>query len=879
MTPPARWRRLLSRVLPDRDRDVLMDEMDRLHGDRVEREGPGAAASWYRAQVLAFVARYPAEWGRERRAHPGARGGEMMRQLRYTVRGLLRAPGFTVVAVLTLGLGIGANAIMLGLADRALLRPLPFPDSGALVSVLDGWLTNLGSVDILQREMEGVEALGAAQDATGMTLEPGEGPARRVTVARVSPEYLEALQVTPALGRLFRPGESAPGAGRVALVGSGFWRASLGGDPAVLERSLVLDGERFDVVGVLPDGFDLPSGRNEIWLPVTMDAANPGMFWGNGGYSVVARMADGVAPERLVAELQRLEEPVRLSNPLWTPNPGTWSAARVVPLQEARGQGVRGPLLLLLGAAGVVLLVVCANLANLLLSRGLARSRENAVRVALGAGRGRLVADQFLEVAVLSAAGMLLGLLFAAWGLDAARPHLPPGLPGGDRAGVDLRIILATGALAFVAALAAGLPPALRGSGRAPGTVLREAGRGGGTTRSSRRMTRALVAAQLAAAVVLVTSAGLLSRSLWALGQVDPGFEVQDRITARVHLPPGLPGEREARAAYLEGLQDALEADPSLARVALAATIPFGGEQALMATMIPGVTEDPNELPLSRFHQVSASWFAVSGIPLRSGRLIQDGDRLGSELVAVVDETFAARFFPGEDAVGRVVRYPWRGAPDLRIVGVVGSVAHGDLSEPPEPTLWVPLAQMGTGAPTYAVVVAQVEGDDDERALGAVLERVRTLDDRMAVSDLSTYEERLGASLDGTRILAVLLVIFAVAALALGCVGVYGVAAFFVRDRLREIGVRMAMGAPVGRIRRRVLREGMLLVIPGGVAGLLLSVPATRALEGFLFGVPTLDPLTFAAVPFILVMAALTAVYLPARRATRVDPATILREG
>lgn len=903
-TPPRLWRGLLRRVLPARDRELLLDELDRMWERRVEREGRAEARRWYRSEVWAFATRWPAERLRRRTTTTGSDMIDGLRQLGRTMRGLMRSPGFTAVAVFTLALGIGGNALIFALVDRALLRPIDLPDSDRLVSVLDGWGTSLGTLEILQERMTTVSAIGAALDANGRTLQPDDGAARRVTVAQTSPGFFEALGVSPVIGRLFAPEESEPGRGAVALASAGFWTTALGGDASALEQDVVLDGVRYQIVGVLPEGFEIPSARNELYIPATLDAADPGAMWGYGAYVAVARLALGATPEQVLAELQSFEDPVRLANPLWTPNPGMWDEARVTPLKESRGQWVRGPLLILLGAVGVVLLVVCANVANLLLSRALARSRDLAVRSALGAGRGRLAGEQLLEAGVLAVAGSVVGLGLATVGLSALRPLLPPELPGAEQIGLDLRVVVVTAGLAMLTAMLAGALPALRSARRAPASSLRESGRGGSASRRRRRTTRGLVAAQMAAAVVLVVSAGLLARSLFALNQVDPGFEVDGRVTARVHLAPGLSGDPEARAIVMDELQQALVSDPSLRGVALASTIPFGSEDEYVATFIEGVTDDPNALPTARHHRVSPEFFDVAGMEVLRGRGFSTSDRVGTPLVTVVDEAFADRFFAGEDPIGRIVRYPWRGAPDIQIVGVVSSTRHGDLSGDRDPTYYVPLAQMGFGVLGHAVVVAEAgvggpgggasggpaggsggAGDSGRAlteaevgaALGAVMRRVRELDSRMAVSDMLTYEDRLAASLVGTRLMALLLLLFAGTALVLGCVGVYGVAAFSVRERLREIGVRMAMGASADGIRREVLREGLMMALPGGALGLLIAVFATRALEGLLFGVARFDPITFVAVPLVLAAAALLAVYVPAMRATKVDPAIVLR--
>jgi putative ABC transport system permease protein len=853
--------------------------MERLFARRARERGERWARRWYRRQVLAFAARVPGETVRELRVGPGERMMGVMRQVIQAARGLGRSPGFSALAILTLSLGIGANALIFAVADRALLRPLPFPEPDRLVSVLDGWTHSPGTLEILARDMATVDEIGAAWDAVGMTWAPRTGAPRRVTAAEVSPSYLRLLGVAPRLGRLFRDDEARPGQGDVAVVGHDFWRTAFGADPGVLGRTITLDGREVEVVGVLPEGFDLPSARNDFWVPMTMNPANPGLHWGMGTFALVARMREEVTPEQVRAETVELGEEVRLANPLWTPAPDFWREARVVPLREARSTVARTPLLILLGAVGVVLLVVCANVANLLLSRGISRGRDRAVRMALGASGARLALGQFSEALVLCAAGTGLGLGMAALGLDLLRPLLPPEVPGAAQAGLDLRVVAVSGGLAVVTALLVGTLPAIRASRRAPAGLLRQGGRGQVGPRSRRGTTRVLVGAQMAAAVVLVTAAGLLARSLVQLNRVDPGFQASERVTARVDVPPGAEPATVARAVFFQGLLDRLSAEPGLARVALASSIPFGSERENMAAFVPGVTEDPNSLPVVGHYRVTPDFFEVAGISLEAGRPFAETDRLGEPLVAVVDRPFAERFFPGEDPVGRTVRYPWRGAPDMEIVGVVGGIGDLHLSQPPEPTVYVPLAQMQMGSLGHAMVVAQVPSGGESAGLAAIQIGVRDFDPRMPLSELAPWTSLLQASLSGTRLLTILLLVFAFTALVLGCVGVYGVASFSVRERIREIGVRMTLGADPGEIRGRVVREGLWMALPGCVAGLALAAIAARVLGSVLYGVSPLDPLTFLVTPAILVAAALLAVYLPARRATRVDPATVLREG
>lgn len=877
-TPPRRWRRLARWVIPTRDRAELLVELDEAYARRVERSGRAAADRWFREEVMGFLWRVPIQAARRLRRPGGEWTMDGLRELKQIVRALGRAPAFAGLASLTFALGIGANALIFAIVDHALLRPPPYPEPEEIVVVMEGWQHSLGSLQVLQEDLTSVTAIGGARNAAGMTLEPVEGPARRVSVAEVSPEYLTVLQPTLSYGRLFRDDESEPGRGDVVLLGNDFFVSYFGSDPAALGTTLRIDGVEHEIVGILPAGFDMPSAQNDLWVPVTMDdsPANVGYHWGMGAHSLLARAAPGMGLDLIKDDVLRAQERARLTNPLWTPPEGFWNEGRFATLSESRGRWARTPLLILMGAVLVVLFVVCANVANLLLSRTLARRQDLAVRTALGAGASRLARLQMGEALVLAVVGGTLGVGLAMLGLELLAPMLPEALPGRDGIRLDPRVLGATALVTFLVALVAGLLSAVRVSRQSPGTYLRESGRGRTASVGRRSTTAVLITMQLAAAVVLVTGSGLLARSLYNMTRVDPGFETEQRVTARVDLPPGMGDDGEDRGAWFTRLDEALEASGDLQSVALASSIPFGSVAEGMAVLIPGVTLDPNNLPVVQQRRVTPDFFEVASIPVLSGRAFTDADRPGTELVAIVDATFAEQFFPGEDPIGRTVRYPWRGAPDIYIVGVVGATSDGDLSEAAEPTVWMPLLQAAGGLPGHAVVLARSRTGSD-LALGAVQSVVRTFDDRAAVSELSTYEGLLSTSLTTARLMSTLLLIFAGATLLLGSVGVYGVASFSARERIREIGVRMTLGAHPSEIRGRFFREGLLLALPGGVLGLGLAVFSGRLLQSFLFEVSPFDPVTFVATPLVLIAAALAAVYLPARRATSIDPASVLR--
>jgi predicted permease len=878
-SPPRLWRALLRRLVAGSDGAHLVEDLDEMYRQRVRRQGPALARRWYRREIRACVIQLPLDRARRRFDALGEVGMGLGRQIRQAARRLIRAPGFTGVAVTTLALGIGTTTVILSLVDQAMLRPPPYPQPERLVTVTNGWGFTRANLAAFERDLASLAEFGGARDGIGMTLETPSGPPTRATVAEVSVGYLDALGIAPLAGRRFSPEEEEPGRGGVAMVAAGFARDRFGSATAALGERLTLDARDYEVVGVLPPGFDMPSGANQFWIPVELDPSDAGLHWGLGAYSLVGRLVDGATPERLAGELAESGAAQRLAHPLYTPGEGYLSGAVVKPLAEARAAGVRSILLVVLGAVGVLLLVVCANVANLLLSRALARGRDQAVRTALGAGRGRMMVDQMVEVGVLTALGVVVGLGLATGGLEVLRPHLPAELPGRDLVSVDLRVVALTGAVAVGVGLLSGLVPSLRAAGRNPASLL--AGGGGRTgtgTRFRRRTTRVLVGAQLAAAVVLVVSAGLLGRSLLALQRVDPGFSVQDQVSLRVDLAPGVEATPEERLVELRQLDAALEAAVGGAPVSLATTIPFGGEAENMATFIPGVTDDPNNLPTTSYHQVDADHFEVMGMEVIQGRTFDETDRRGSEPVAVVDRTFADAFFPGGDAVGRTVAYPFRGAPEMRIVGVVEAVHEFDLTGPPRATWWSSLDQMDMWVrDQYFVVAPAVFGTD--ATLGALSRAARAQDARIAVSQEVAYTTLLGTSYAQARLVTVLLALVAGGTLLLGAVGVYGVASFWVRERVRDIGVRMALGADPGAIRRQVLRQGLRLAVPGAVLGLLLAVPATQLLEGLLFNVSAVDPLTLVVAPILLAGASLAAVYVPARRATRVDPVEVLSEG
>jgi len=799
----------------------------------------------------------------------------LLRDLRWALRRLARAPGFTAAALLTLALGIGAATLVYSVVDRVVLRPLPYPDAERLVAVWpQGFLTR-GEFSVLDRDAETLDQVGLWIATDGFNLE-AEGAAVRVSATRVTPSLLALLGLQPSAGRLFRPEDGQAGRDRVVLLDHGFWQDRFGGSEEVLGSTLQLDGESYEVVGVLPADYAFTDPDHHLLLPIPVEGEAAGPLWGFGGYRSIARLADGVSVGQADAELQRLANVARTENPVWTPPEGFRDDSRVVGLHRSLVGDVRALLLVLLGAVGILQLVVCANVANLLLTRGIARGRASAVRVALGAGRSSLVRDHLVESVVLSLGGCALGAFLAWAGLELFGSALAAELPRGSEISLDGRILGVMVALSLLTGLVAGLLPALRSASVAPAEVLRQGGARGGSSRGRRRLSRVLVTAQVSAAAILVVGAGLLGRSLGAMTQVDPGFEAEGLLTARITLAGARYADPEPRLAYLERVEERLSGLLGVQEVAVSGSLPFGTMGQGAAIRIEGVTTDPNDLPVFDHYPVDPDWLATMDIEVLDGRGIEPTDRLGTPRVALVDATAAGRFWPDESPLGKRVGWPFGADPWMTVVGVVGAVADDEVTAEPTLTLYTPFHQDPPMA--ASILLRRGGGSGGSAALASALRGVVTeLDPAVTVSRVVDYPDLLAGSYARARLIAVLMLVFAGVTLVLGCLGVHGVAAYAVRDRTREIGIRMALGAEAGTIRTDVVRDGAILAGPGVLLGVLLAVPVVRVLDGLLFGVEPLDPVTFLGVPLVLGLAAFLAVYAPARRATRVDPARVLQ--
>ncbi len=875
--PPAFWTRVLGLLVPRNDRDHVIQEMQALYELEATRFGRSAAKRRYRREVIAYLT---SAFSRSRIPSYGAPscsmfvsriGSDLWRDVWRAGRSLRRAPGFTVVAVMTLTLGIGANTLIFTVVDHVALRPLPFDRPNELVKIWPTFWFTRGELDLLRRQSETLGDISGYIRMDGFNLTTPSG-SRRITGHAVTPSLLDAFGVVPALGRNFQSNEERAGEDGVVLLSHGLWQSEYGANDGIVGQTIVLDGRSRTVVGVLPSHFGFPDGRQDVLVPIVMVGAGLGGFWGSGGYEAVARLNPSVTEEQAAAEARAISNQMRMANPLWTPPVGYRDTATIVSLRTAMIGDIRSTLLVLIGAVSLVLLVACANVANLLLARGLSRGRETAVRSALGASRWSLVREGLVESLVIAATGVFVALVFAKLALSGLVALLPTDMPRGETIVLDLRVVLATTVFALLAGLTAGIVPALRNSNVYPAAALREGGRSQTGGKHQYRLRAVMILVQIAIAVVLVTNAGLLGRSYDALRKVDTGLDVDGVMTARI-TPAGGFENASQRYVFYQNVVRRASVFPGVQSAAIGARVPFGSGNSGIATFIEGVTADPNNLPVLRQNRIMPGFLETLGVPLLDGRMFTGADGPDGVRVAIVDQSAADRFWPAESPIGRRIRYPWQGAEWIEVVGVVGSVADGDLSIESTPSFYVPLSQ---NTSEDATLILRADATDGITA-SAIRGIVRESDARVPTGAIAPLEDLIGVSFSRTRLTAMLFAVFAMVALTLGCIGVYGVAAYSVRSQTQEIGVRLALGANVARVQATVIRDGLILTAPGVIIGMLLAIPSARLMDSLLFGVSPFDPVTFAMVPLLLLVAGIVAVYVPARRATSVDPVEALR--
>jgi putative ABC transport system permease protein len=804
---------------------------------------------------------------------------QLGRDLRYAARTLARSPGFTAVALATLALGIGANTAIFSVVDAVLLRRLPYGEPERLVAVYQtlpsqGVTSNGVSYPNYAdwaAQTKSFEKLGAVRmhDYT-MT---GQGEPALVVAGTVTSNVFPLLRAAPLLGRGLVPSDDNAGAPPVTVLSEHLWRERFGGDASAVGKSVRLDERVFTVVGVMPASFKTPPNvpPAEIWTPLAQDPVFADLREKRGGHylTIVGRLAPGVSSSQAQAELAGIA--TELARRFPKENEG-WGV-RLLPLAESYVAGVRTALLVLLGAVGLVFLIACANVANLLLARSTGRAREVAIRTALGAGRGALLRQFLAECLLLGLVGGGLGLAVAAAGTGSLRAWLPADLPRVGEVRIDARVLLFSLAASAASVIVFGLAPSLNASGTNLSGALREGSAGAGESAAKRRLRRAFVATETALSFVLLVGAGLLARSFARLQEVPLGFEPSHVLTAGMSLPRSQYAKPEQWLGFYSTLVDRLKSDPGVESVAASLPLPLYGGGLNFAFKIEGRPERPGSDLTANYTAMTPSYFHVLGIPLLQGRLIGDGDVHGAPMVCVISSTFAKRYFPGEDPLGRRLDFGFRESVSREIVGVVGDVRRDGLGAESRPEMYVPFAQ----DPWWAAYAVVRTAGDPARLAGTLRSEVRALDPTLPVESVQPMTDMVSDSVAPPRFRTTLLGLFGLVALLLAAIGIYGVISYSVGRRTREVGIRMALGASRRDVLKLVIGEGLALTAAGLAIGALGAVGLTRYLASLLFQVGRLDPATYAAVAATLLFAGILACWIPARRAARVDPLTALR--
>jgi predicted permease len=812
------------------------------------------------------------------------------RDVRFALRGLGRSPAFTAIAVLTLALGIGANTAIFSVVYSVLLRPLNYADPEQLVSIRAGFAGS-GAKDIpssqpeyqdYRREVTALKDL-AAVYPININL-TGLGEPQRIQAAVVSDNYFRLLGVAPALGRDFTPGDDGGRIGYVVIISHDLWRQRFGGDPGVIGKTVRLDDDPMTIIGIMPNGFRhvLESGASpmEVWAPIALDNPDPNFFNQRGArvYDLIGRLQPGKTSADAQAELEVLTARLREQYPQNYPEGQGWRPV-AEPLAEQVVGDARPALLILLGAVGFVLLIGCANVANLLLARATAREREIAVRTALGGSQMRLVRQLLTESLVLALVGGVLGLILAGWGASALGKLVAHYLPRAGEIELSLPVLGFTAFLILVTGIGFGLMPALQATRPDLQGVLKDAARGATTGARRTRTRSALVVAEVAIALMLLAGAGLLLRSFQRLMAVEYGFDPERLLTMQVWLPVPNDNEKgrffshEQRRDFYERALVALKAVPGVRDAALTSRLPLRGRNGTGFIIEGRPTPADQPPPSAEVRMVSPNYFATMGIPVLRGEglpLLADSVSNGK---VVVNRTLAEKYWPGEDPIGRRIRIFGPEGPWVTIAGIVGDVRQMALAEPPREELYISHRAFSTQEMSMVVRTAE----DPDRLGTAVTSAVRAVDPEQPVFGVMSMERLIENASAERRVSMLLLLLFAAIALLLSALGIYGVMAYTTTQRRHEIGIRLALGARGADVLRLVVGQGMRLVLIGLAAGLFGAWVLSRALASQLFGITAQDPVTYVTVALLLGAVALAATWLPARRATRVDPMISLR--
>jgi predicted permease len=806
----------------------------------------------------------------------------LLQDLRYGARMLMKQPGFTLIAVITLALGIGATTAIFSVVNAVLFKPLPYPKPERLVRVFTSTrdfpkfpMSPLNFMDY--REHNTVFESFACYVRNDLQLSQEEG-AERLFGMRISAGFFRTLGIPPVLGREFTLDEELPYQKTVAVLSHGLWQRRFGGDPNIIGKTVRLSGMTFRIVGVAPAGLQhvgggyrpLPHGESvDIWWPVWL-ARN--REWGGHVMNAIGRLKPGVTRAQAEAEFNAISGQLvkqELSGSDWR--------IETQPLHEEITERSRKTLLLLLAAVFCVLLIACVNTANLMLARAAAREREIAVRAALGAGRARIVRQLLTESLLLAALGGLAGLLLAKLAVQTLIRLGPPGLPRLDMIGIDSRILVFTLGISLLTGLLFGMAPALQSLKLNLNELLKESARTASGGKRQRRLRDGMVIAEMALALVLLLSAGLLMRSFLKLQQLDPGFRPDGVLTMGVFLPNATWMKAEEQAEFYRQLVERVSALPGVRAAGVTSDLPWTGYENKAVFPIEGKAFPPNQLPQAGYHFISADYLRTIGVPLVAGRWFDARDARGTEPVILINRSMARKYWPGEDPIGKRIasngNVPPKDKDWARIIGVIGDVKDQPNSIQADPSFYWPITQ----EPYPELHLAIRAGNDPLSLIAAVRREVRALNKDVPVTEVKTLETIATAALAGQRFRLLVVGIFALTALALAAIGIYGVMSYLVSQRTHEIGIRTALGARRVDVLKLVLKQGLKLATTGVAVGLAGAFALTRLMEGMLFGVKPTDPLTFIGIPMLLAVVALLACVIPARRATKVDPLIALR--
>jgi len=799
--------------------------------------------------------------------------------LRYAARTLARRPGFTSVVVLTLALCIGANTAIFSVVNAVLLRPLAFDRPEELVRVYHVWqgrkvVMSPPNFTDVRRQSQSFTDLAAYAPNTYVVT--GSGEPALVDGAETSAGFFQILGVPPVHGRTFLPDENEPGHTHVAVLGHALWRQRYGADPKILGKSIELNGASYEVVGVMPEGFSFPA-KLDLWIPLAYDRQFTTTSRGAWFIGVIGRLRPGVTLDRAAAEVGAIGKRLEAQYPDANGHVGM----TVGSLREAMIGEVRRPLVLLTAAVAFVLLIACANIANLLLARSASRQSEMAVRSALGANQRRLVTQLLTESLVMAAAGAVGGLLIAYASVPALVALQPQGIPRLNTVRVDGMVVVFTAAVAVLTGLLFGLAPALQlAATRADlAQPIRAGGRGTDSGWLGHRLRRTLIVAQMALALVLLTTAGLLINSFARLQRVDPGFRPEGRMVTGIALPEMSYDSDEKRMAFYNELMDQLRARPGITSVGAINGLPLTPFRFSFSFEVSGRPPvSPADQPSMQTRIVTPDYFRTMGVRVVRGRTPTDADRAGAPRVAVINEAAAREFFPNEDPIGSSVTMGWSrrdSVPDVKgmIVGIVGDVRQAGLDQLAQPEIYFPYDQVPVGSMTMVI--------ESDAAVSSVVDMVRreirALDPRLPVAEVLPLGRVVAASISQPRFYSLLLGVFAGVALVLAAVGIGGVMSFTVAERTREIGIRSALGATRGEILRMMVGEMTTLAGAGVALGTAAAAASSKLLSRYLFEVAPRDPVTYGLAVAVLMLVALAATFLPARRAASIDPAMTLR--